>query len=59
MNKFKEKIRNFKTKENKNLSPLAYELPQKTELTEEQKGKYGVLGTDKFEKIEEDEDYEK
>ena len=38
---------------------LAYELPQKTELTEEQKGKYGVLGTDKFEKIEEDEDYEK
>lgn len=38
-------------------SVLAYEkLPKKTELTDEQKGKYGVLGNEKFEKeIDEDE----
>ena len=31
-------------------SVLAYELNKKTELTDEQKEKYGVLGTEKFEK---------
>jgi|GEM_PF-2297881 hypothetical protein len=35
---------------------LGYELNKRTELTDEQKGKYGILGTEKFEKeIDEDE----
>lgn len=35
---------------------LGYELNKKTELTEEQKGKYGVLANEKFEReIDEDE----
>ena len=29
---------------------LGYELNKKTELTEEQKGKYGVLANEKFER---------
>ena len=35
---------------------LGYELNKKTELTEEKKGKYGVLANEKFEReIDEDE----
>ena len=60
-NSFKEAVKTavkFMTLKVKNeKSVLAYEkLPKKTELTDEQKGKYGVLGTKKFEKeIDEDE----
>ena len=56
-NPFKEALE-FMTLRSKidNNSPLSYELNKKTELTNKQKGKYGVLGTEKFEKeIDEDE----
>ena len=56
---FKETIKFMTLKSKFDGSPLYYELNQPTNLTEEQKGKYGVLGTDKLEKLKEEEDNER
>jgi hypothetical protein len=54
-NLFKESIKFRALKAEHEDSPLCYELPKKTTLTEKQKGKYGILGTSKLEKTEGDE----
>ena len=54
-NLFKEALKLATLKVERVDSPLCYELSKETKLTEKEKGKYGVLGTSKLLKNEEEE----